>query len=480
MKRFSSLILCVALSVGALAQDPLRQRLFTEADAALAAATGADARLLAPRAFERGAVAYTSAESDLERGRSVERITAGLAEATGHFNEAAEIATFASVTLASVIAARGDAVAANATTFSAERWGDAEDLFANAARRLEAGTLESARELAVEAETAYRDAELTAIKAQHLSRAQAMLFQAEQDRVPRYAPRRFAEAQSLLAQAEQALDNDRYNLERPRELAQQAEYTTRHAIYLASRVAAIDRGETTFEDVILGYESALGDAAAAAEVEAAFDAGPEPVASSLVARIEASQAREAQLLAETEINRVQIVGLQDEIRDLDERLGGVSEERQALIQRVEADAAVRAQFARVESMFDGRDALVYREGDNIVLRLVGLRFEVGESTIATDFAPLIAKVRDAANVFPRSLIIVEGHTDSRGSDTANLALSRSRAEAVGRFLTGELGVAGFRVRAMGFGETRPIANNETEQGRARNRRIDVRIEPPRG
>ena len=53
---------------------------------------------------------------------------------------------------------------------------------------------------------------------------------------------------------------------------------------------------------------------------------------------------------------------------------------------------------------------------------------------------------------------------------------RSRAEAVGEYLSAELGVPEFRVSAVGYGETRPIANNETAQGRARNRRIDVRIE----
>jgi outer membrane protein OmpA-like peptidoglycan-associated protein len=107
-----------------------------------------------------------------------------------------------------------------------------------------------------------------------------------------------------------------------------------------------------------------------------------------------------------------------------------------------------------------------------------LSFDSGQSAVAPEFRPLIQKVRDAADVFPRSLIVIEGHTDSFGSDEANLTLSRARAEAVGAFLTNELGVAAYRVRAMGFGETQPIANNETPQGRTRNRRIDVRIEPP--
>jgi outer membrane protein OmpA-like peptidoglycan-associated protein len=58
-----------------------------------------------------------------------------------------------------------------------------------------------------------------------------------------------------------------------------------------------------------------------------------------------------------------------------------------------------------------------------------------------------------------------------------MRLSQQRAEAVSMYLAAELGVPSFRMSAVGYGETRPIANNETSQGRERNRRIDVRIEP---
>jgi outer membrane protein OmpA-like peptidoglycan-associated protein len=58
-----------------------------------------------------------------------------------------------------------------------------------------------------------------------------------------------------------------------------------------------------------------------------------------------------------------------------------------------------------------------------------------------------------------------------------LALSRRRAEAVSAFLTTELNVPAFRLSSVGYGETQPIANNDTEQGRERNRRIDIIIEP---
>ncbi len=108
---------------------------------------------------------------------------------------------------------------------------------------------------------------------------------------------------------------------------------------------------------------------------------------------------------------------------------------------------------------------------------MGLTFASGSSDIEPEHGELLEKVSRAAGVFPRSQLIIEGHTDSYGNDDTNMSLSRSRAEAVSEYLSAELDIEPFRISAVGYGETRPIANNETPQGRARNRRIDVRIEP---
>lgn len=71
-------------------------------------------------------------------------------------------------------------------------------------------------------------------------------------------------------------------------------------------------------------------------------------------------------------------------------------------------------------------------------------------------------------------VVVEGHTDSRGTDAYNLALSRRRAEAVRAYLVHRGAPAG-SLRAVGFGESRPVADNATEAGRARNRRVELHI-----
>ncbi len=472
------ILLCIAalIAVHAAAQD-VRTTLFAEADAARTAAVDADAPMLAPNTFGKGIEAYAAAESDLERGRSMERIRSRLGEAARAFKQAAEAAEIAKISLASLIKTRGDAVNASAETFAADQWRRAEESFTGAMRRLEAGDLRGARSRAEDAEALYRDAELTAIKAQYLSQTRALLAQADQARVGRYAPRTLARARELLEQAERELNENRYDTDLPRSLAQQANREARHAIYLAERIRAMRDDGWQLEDVILAYEEPLVQVAAAADQAADLERGIDAIAADLVAYIEDLREREREAALDLEASRARIAELEDEIRELDERLGGVSQERVALIQRLEQEARVREQFDRIERMFERDEARVSREGNEVLLRMVGLTFASGRSDIDPAHRPLLDKVRQAIDVFPGSQIVIEGHTDSYGGDESNMALSRQRAEAVSRYLISELGVEAFRVSAVGYGETRPIANNETPQGRERNRRIDIRVRP---
>jgi len=447
------------------------------ADQRLATARENQAELLAPISFERGFEAYTDAEEDLERGRNLERIRDGIAEAIAAFDAAIEASEIARITLAAMIKTRDDARSVNAPTFAGTQWQEAEELFESSTRRLEADDIRSARSRADEAEALYRDAELTAIKAQYLSDTRALLAEADQLRVDRYAPKTLERARLLLQQAERELAENRYDTDYPRSLAQQANYEARHAIHLAELISDMRDSDATEEDLILQYEDPLIQIAASADIAARFDTGTQPVVAEVSTYIE--DLRELSRTTEFDLDnaRARIGELEDEIRALDEQLGGVSQERSALVQRLEAEARIREQFDRIEQTFTREEARVSREGNDIVVRLVGLTFPSGSATLSSEYRGLLDRVRQAADVFPRSQIVIEGHTDSYGSDETNLGLSRERAEAVSRFLADQFGVPAFRMTAVGYGETRPIANNETSQGRARNRRIDIRIEP---
>ena len=92
---------------------------------------------------------------------------------------------------------------------------------------------------------------------------------------------------------------------------------------------------------------------------------------------------------------VEIAELEDEIRELDEQLGGVSQERVVLVQRLEAEARIREQFEMIENLFEREEARVSREGNNLILRLVGLTFESGSTEILEQHRELLEKVARA-------------------------------------------------------------------------------------
>jgi outer membrane protein OmpA-like peptidoglycan-associated protein len=106
----------------------------------------------------------------------------------------------------------------------------------------------------------------------------------------------------------------------------------------------------------------------------------------------------------------------------------------------------------------------------------GVTFDVGSAALQPAFRATLDQIAQSMNQYPDSLIDVYGHTDSTGSEQFNQTLSESRARTVANYLSMQ-GVSGARVRSQGFGETMPVADNNTEEGRRRNRRVEIKIVP---
>lgn len=473
-------ILVVALLLGASnahAQDELRNTFFKEADAAKAAAEAADASYLAPRSFERGMSEYNAAELALERGRNIETVRSNAADAVRYFNTATTAAELASTALAQAMKSRQDAANALAPKLSPDIWNEAQRKFGDAVRTLERGDLKNAKRREIEATSLYRDAELVAIKAQYLDDTRKLLADADRARVGRYAPITLNKAKQLLANAERELNENRYDTDLPRSLAQQANYEARHAIYLSEIVRKVRDRDLSAEVLVLNWEEPMRQISGAADIVPNMADGPDNLTAELVAYIDQLRNENQALGQEKAENEIRLADMEEEMAALDERLGGATEERAALVQRLEAQARVKEQFERVEKMFTTTEARVFREGNNIILRMVGLTFDSGASQIKPETFNLLGKVERAIDVFPRSELIIEGHTDSHGGDDANQKLSQERAESVQQYMINAMRIPTYRLIATGYGETRPVASNETESGRTRNRRIDIVIRP---
>ena len=451
----------------ALAQDDLRQTLFSQTDDALKAANEARANILAPRSYGDAARAYRAAEDKLRRGRSIESIKSDLDAAARALRQAVHATRIANVTLTSAIQARDDAAAANAASFATEQWQRAEERFAAAATRLEEGDLNAARSRAKDAEAFFRSAELAAIKANYLDETRRLIAQAGKERVERYAPRTLAKAELLLNQAEKALTENRYDTDEARSLAREAKYEVKHAMYLARELKPVRDRDISLEDFALSRETPIVSIAGSLDIVAELDEGFAGPTDAILARVETLQ-KDTYELSE---RRNQIFALEEEIQRLEEELGIQSN-------RLAAQEAQRQKFRQVEGLFSADQAQVLTQGQNVLIRPVGLIFSSGSSQIETEYFALLRQLQDAIRIFPESTIIIEGHTDSFGGDAANLALSQARAEAVRAYLLANMrGLSPADVEPVGFGESRPVANNETVEGRAKNRRIDIVIRP---
>ncbi|MEG8039785.1 OmpA family protein [Sphingomonas sp. LR60] len=125
----------------------------------------------------------------------------------------------------------------------------------------------------------------------------------------------------------------------------------------------------------------------------------------------------------------------------------------------------------------GTDVEVTRQGDDLLLNIPsGINFAYNSANVQPQFRATLDKVASVLADYRETYVDVYGHTDSTGSDSYNQDLSERRARSVADYLSSH-GVQSARIATRGFGETQPIASNETEAGRAENRRVEIKIVP---
>lgn len=105
-----------------------------------------------------------------------------------------------------------------------------------------------------------------------------------------------------------------------------------------------------------------------------------------------------------------------------------------------------------------------------------VKFDFDKSQVKPESYGDIKNLADFLNQYPQTTTVVEGHTDSVGSDAYNQTLSERRANAVRDVLVNQYGVGSDRVSAAGYGESRPVADNASADGRAVNRRVEAEVE----
>jgi len=429
-------------------------------------AAAAEAALLAPTAWK------AAEKARLEYQETSQTADSGI---TGLYDAATKAATTTAVELKPVLVLRTRAIDAGADT-NDRNWQRAEKQLSSVAAAIERGSDQSRKFAALS--STYDAAELAAIKSRLLQRARSAQSLARIGDAQRLAPKTFANAQTMLAEAVTVLDNDRTATETAQAISASAETEFKHATQIAIAVSQVRSDRLTDEDVILGWEERLQVINnAAGNSYDALDSWDDVVAQ-LVTYIESLNNTEQGLRDELNSSRTYMSSLEEELRVMDERLGGTVAERDSLIFQQQEDLRRQEKLRLVNESFTPEEATVLRRNGDIILRLQGMKFTSGSAKLSDTAITLLARTGQIIDSFLDARITVEGHTDASGSAKLNDRLSQERADAVMRHMTKELRIDGRRINAVGYGSNQPVGLNSTPAGRAQNRRIDIVISPP--
>lgn len=252
--------------------------------------------------------------------------------------------------------------------------------------------------------------------------------------------------QRILAETEK-----RQAIEREREAREKAELEARLRQRAETQQALLAQARADAETMLASAR--LDQAKAQADALAARDAA----AKSELARADTEAARQ-RLLGEKEALDREAAEAKQRAADLEAR--GQKSEQERLALRIQ----LREQLNKILQTQDTARGLIVNMSDVL--------FDFGQYSLKPGAREKLSKMSGILLAHPELKVQVEGHTDSVGSDDFNQTLSEHRAQSVREFLVGQ-GVIGDSVTAKGFGKTKPVATNDTAEGRQRNRRVEL-------
>ena len=508
--KIKTSLLCISLAVAATAiggcasQTKLtHEQIFSQyqpvakLDSALQQAKTKGAEMLAPEG-------YTKASNSLDRAMTAARNNKGdvaeaaAAEGLKTVDKLNRDTESSREILAEVLNTRDRAHAAGAKTLQSDKIAALDVDLKKAAALVEKGNAEQAKQRRPKLIAGYSQLELATLKQGTVELAKSSIANAKQQDAKKYAPQTLAQAEEEMALAVSILDADRTQTEKADLHAKKAKWLAEKSAAISETVKDFDRRDYTQEDVVLWHQQQLGTVNTPLGGQLPLNEPNDKIVLDLKnavtklvderntartqlqqqqAQLQASEEKVVALMSanQEETEKLRAASLEEKAKlraQYEKQVAVTEKDRQAMEQRERAE---QQKFETVQAMFSESEANVYRQGQNVLISAQGFQFPSGQSEIQADNFPLVNKIIQAIKTFPNPRVEVKGHTDATGNDNINQALSDARAEKVAKFLIEVGGMAPDYVTARGFGETRPVASNETTEGRAENRRVEIAI-----
>jgi OmpA-OmpF porin, OOP family len=408
-------------------------------DADVNAALENQTDVLAPYNFKEAQSSLNDAKNALEKQKSAKDILHNVAVGRGYLTRAGEFAKLSRTNLEEVAVARQEAVVANAPKLLKADFDRADEDLRAVTSDIEKNDLNKAKAKRTALQLTYLDLELKAIKQTRLGTSRDTIGQAEQEGAKDFAPRTLAVAIKSVQDTDAYITGNRHN---ESEIATRSEATRKATDHLLK----ITRNSKT------GKKATAEDQALLLETEQD--------------KTTHAQGQLDDKSDQLEIKKAQLAKGESANRTLT-----------AVNVNLESDKALNQRFEDARKEFSDTEAEVYKQGNKLMIRLRGLEFPVSQSVIKGTNFPLLAKVQRVIYSFGKSSVVIEGHTDSLGEKAFNQKLSSARAVAVREYFVSNAGGQSMDIKAVGYGDQKPLATNKTLSGRAQNRRVDVVIQP---
>jgi OOP family OmpA-OmpF porin len=426
--------------------------------------------VLAPTWFAKADASLNQAKKLLEQGAELSKVLDNIAEGRAQLQKAEEITRVTRATMPDTIKSRDLARQAGAATLGND-YTDAEQAFLSLTRAIEKGNLAYAEKNKVGVSKTFHSLELRAIKTETLGEVRKLIKQAKNSKVDKIAPRSFNIAQTKLSEADAFITQNPYQKEMMQQKANEALFMSQRMFQVADQSEKFKSMEP--EEITLWIEKILHEITGQL---AATDMRNQPYkiqVENIVGSIDALQKDRQFMSDKVKILKSEIETKNSQIADLE----GKTLEQQVIRERLAAEKRFNQLFIEVQNLFSPDEAEVYKKGNSLVIRLRAIQFPVGKSVIMPDNYSLLSKIQQSIRIFGEPDVIIEGHTDSTGSNEVNEHLSQQRSESVRQYLLANKTLSYDRIVAVGYGSSKPLASNATAQGRAINRRIDVIIKP---
>ncbi len=508
----------------------------TKLENELANARQQQVNVLSPTWFSKAEASLAESQKLIVAKGAIGEIGTNVSRGHAELAKAQEMAKISRTAIPEAIKGRDMARVAGAISFGQD-YANVEAQFLDLTREIEDNNLSYAQRNQKKVVDAFQAIEIRAIKETTLGEVRKLLDRADREGARKLAPEILTDAQKDLQDVDAFITANPYAKEEMHQKANAALFKANRLVQLtrkseqlrkmqpieaalltesviqktATKLGAADMRDQPFETQV---ENILG-AADSLKRDQVFLAQKSKDQQAELEALRAQQQVELQILRQKQVAELSALKTkqESEVGDLVKKvaaLEGKSREEQARLekllvdQRVErekAEAGQRVeqerlalekrqaeeklagerkfneQYNEVQVLFAKDEAECYKQGQQMVVRLRGMSFPVGQSMIMPENYALLSKVQQAVRTFESPDLTIEGHTDSTGAPELNNHLSQMRAEAVREYLLANGVSTADKIAAVGYGPSRPLAPNTSAEGRAQNRRIDLIITP---